>query len=52
MHIDGVVRRHAEEKVMRQAFMSIQKGHSTYSEGMTLVAADTEPGNPGARRRR
>lgn len=37
---------------MRQAFMTIQKGQLTYSEGMTLVAANTQLGDPGARRRR
>jgi hypothetical protein len=37
---------------MRQAFMSIQKGLLTYSEGMTLVATDTQSRDPGARRRR
>jgi hypothetical protein len=37
---------------MRQAFMTIQKGHQCYSEDMTLAATNTEPGDPGARRRR
>jgi hypothetical protein len=37
---------------MRTAFMSIEKGFSTYSEGMTLAATNAELGDPGARRRR
>src|SRR2546423_15506574 len=37
---------------MRAAVMSITKGFSTYSEGMTLAAKHTEPGDPGACRRR
>ena len=28
---------------MRQAFISIEKGFTTYSEGMTLVAANAQP---------
>jgi hypothetical protein len=37
---------------MRQAFMSIEKGFVTYSEGMTRVAENAELGDPGACRRR
>jgi hypothetical protein len=37
---------------MRHAFMSIDKGFMTYSEGMTHVAANAELGNPGTCRRR
>jgi hypothetical protein len=37
---------------MRPAFMSIEKGFSTYSEGMTLAATNAELGDLGACRRR
>jgi hypothetical protein len=37
---------------MRQAFMSIEKGFMTYSEGMTSVAETVELGDLGACRRR
>ena len=37
---------------MRQAFMSIEKGFTTYSEGMTLAAKNAELGDLGACRRR
>jgi hypothetical protein len=37
---------------MRQAFMSIEKGFTTYSEGMTRVAERAQPWDPGACRRR
>jgi hypothetical protein len=37
---------------MREAFMSIETGFSTYSEGMTLAAKNAEPGDFGACRRR
>jgi hypothetical protein len=37
---------------MREAFMSIQKGLGTYSEGMTLAAQNVELGDLGACRRR
>ena len=37
---------------MRHAFMSIEKGFATYSEGMTRGDERTEPWDPGARRRR
>jgi hypothetical protein len=37
---------------MRNAFMSIEKAFVTYSEGMTLVATNAEPGDLGACRRR
>jgi hypothetical protein len=37
---------------VRTAFMSIAKGFSTYSEGMTLVATNAELGDLGACRRR
>ena len=37
---------------MRAAVMSITKGFSTYSEGMTRVAENAELGDPGACRRR
>ena len=37
---------------MRAAFMSIEKGFSTYSEGMTRGARNAELGNLGACRRR
>jgi len=37
---------------MRAAAMSITKGFSTYSEGMTLAAQNAQLGDPGACRRR
>ncbi len=37
---------------MCQAFMSIEKGFTTYSEGMTRVAENAQLGDPGACRRR
>jgi hypothetical protein len=37
---------------MRTAFMSIQKGFSTYSEGMTLASQNAQLGDFGACRRR
>ena len=37
---------------MRAVFMSIEEGFSVYSKGMTLVAQNTELGDPGACRRR
>jgi hypothetical protein len=37
---------------MREAFMLIEKGFSTYSEGMTLAATNAELGDLGACRRR
>ena len=37
---------------MRRAFMSIEKGFTTYSEGMTLGAQNAELGDPCACRRR
>lgn len=37
---------------MRQAFMSIEMGFTTYSEGMNRVAENAELGDPGACRRR
>jgi hypothetical protein len=37
---------------MRHTFMSIEKGFTTYSEGMTRVAERTQPWNLGACRRR
>ncbi len=37
---------------MRQAFMSIEKGFATYSEGMTRGDERAEPWDPGACRRR
>jgi hypothetical protein len=45
----GVDRQGAE---MRTAFVSIGKGFTTYSEGMTLAATNAEPGDLGACRRR
>jgi hypothetical protein len=37
---------------MRAVVMSITKGFSTYSEGMTLAAKNAELGDPAACRRR
>jgi hypothetical protein len=37
---------------MRLTFMSIEKGFTTYSEGMTRVAERAQPWNLGACRRR
>jgi hypothetical protein len=37
---------------MRQAFMSIEMGFTTYSEGVTYVAENAQLGDPGACRRR
>jgi hypothetical protein len=37
---------------MREAFMSTDKAFRTYSEGMTHVAENAQPGDPGACRRR
>jgi hypothetical protein len=33
---------------MRQAFMSTEQALRTYSEGMTHVAEEAQPGDPGA----
>lgn len=37
---------------MRTAFMSIEMGFLTYSEGMTLASQNAQLGDPGACRRR
>jgi hypothetical protein len=37
---------------MRRAFMSIEKGFTTYSEGMTLGTTNAQLGDLGACRRR
>jgi hypothetical protein len=37
---------------MRHAFMSIEKGFTTYSEGVARVAENAQLGDPGACRRR
>ena len=37
---------------MRRALMSIEKGFTTYSEGMTRGAENAQLGDPGACRRR
>jgi hypothetical protein len=37
---------------MRQAFMSVEQAFGTYSEDMTHVAENAQPGHPGACRRR
>ena len=41
-------RRSPKENGMRQAFMSIEKGFMTYSEGMTRGATNVELGDPEA----
>jgi hypothetical protein len=48
----SVRRRRPKELAMRQAFISIEMGFTTYSEGMTLAAQNAQPWDPGACRRR